>query len=78
MHGTIVVVGDYHHNNRSYTIQTTMTGHIVTRSSKHLSIAPVTAEQYFRDQLTWHTDDPIEYLNIMKHSPQIRCKAILA
>ena len=32
-HGTIVGIGDQQHNNRSYTIWITMTGHIVTRNS---------------------------------------------
>ena len=50
--GTIVGRSNHNHNNRSYTIQITMTGHIVIRNSKHIITTPITAEQYLRDQHT--------------------------
>ena len=59
-HGTIVGVGDHHHNNRSYTISITMTDCIVTRNSKHLIITHITVKQYLRDQFTQHTDELME------------------
>ena len=57
-HGTVVGRGDHNHNNRSYTLQVTKAGHIITRNSKHMKSTPITAEQYLRDQLTQHTEDP--------------------
>ena len=57
---TIVGVGDHNHNNRSYTIRITRTGHIVTRNSKLSKTTPITAEQYLRDQCTWHRADPVD------------------
>ena len=51
-HGKIVGTGDHSHNNRSYTIRIRMTGCIVTRNSKHIKVAPITAEQYLKDQIS--------------------------
>ena len=31
----------------------------LTRNSKDIKTTPITAEQYLRDQLTQHTDDPV-------------------
>ena len=59
-HRTIVGAGDHNHNNRSYTIRITRTGYIVTRNSKHIKTMPITTEQYLRDQITQHTDDPVD------------------
>ena len=78
-HCTIVGVGDHYHNNISYTIRITRTGHIVTRNTKHIKITPITAEEYFRKialdiQIIWW----MEYLNSMKHTSWIKCKAVLA
>ena len=58
-HGTVVGGGDHNHNNRSYTIRITKTGHIITRNSKHIKTTPITAEQYLRDQFTCHTKDSL-------------------
>ena len=60
IHSTIVGIGDHNHNNRSCTIRITRTGCIVTRNSKDIKTTPITAEQYFRDQLIWLTDDPVD------------------
>ena len=35
-------------------------GCIITRTSKHIKSTPITAEQYLRDQLTQHTEDPLD------------------
>ena len=37
-----------------------MTCHIVTKNSKHIKTSTITAEQYLRNQLTQHTDDPVD------------------
>ena len=57
-HGT--VVGRCHHNDnsRSYTVRVTKTGDIIIRNNKHIKTTPITAEQYLRDQLSWHMEDP--------------------
>ena len=55
-HGT----GNDNHFNKSYTIRVTKTGCIITRNSKHIKTTLITAEQYLRDQLTQHTEDPLD------------------
>ena len=59
-HGTVVGRGDHNHNNRSYTIGIIKIGHIIPRNSKHIITIPITVEQHFRDQLTQHTEDPLD------------------
>ena len=59
-HGTVVGRDDHNHGNRSYTIRLTKTGCIINRNSKHIKAKPITAEQYLRDQLTQHTEDPLD------------------
>ena len=58
LHGTVVGRGDHKHNNRSHKIRVTKTGHIITTNCKHITTTTITAEQYLRDQLTQHTEDP--------------------
>ena len=36
------------------------TGCIITRNSKHIKTTPITTEQYLRDKLTWHKEDPLD------------------
>ena len=45
-HGTMVGRGYHNHNNRSYIIYITKTGHVITRNSKHIKVIPIMAEQY--------------------------------
>ena len=56
-HGIVVGRGDHNHNNRSYTMRVTKTGCIITRNSKYIKTAPITPEQYLRDQLAWQIED---------------------
>ena len=58
--GTVVGMGDHNHNNRSYTIRITKTGHIQTRNSKCIKTTLIIAELYFRDQLTQQTEDALD------------------
>ena len=52
--------GDHNCNNISYTIRVTKMGCIITRKSKQIKTTPITAEKYLRDQLTQHTEDPLD------------------
>ena len=36
------------------------TDHMITGKSKHIKTTPISAEHYLRDQLTWHTEDPVD------------------
>ena len=58
-HGTIVGTDNHSHINRSYTIRITRMGYIITSNSKHIKTTPITAEQYLRDQLMQHMNDPV-------------------
>ena len=58
--------GNHNHNDRSYTIQVTKTGQLITRNSKHVKPTLITAKQYLCDQLDKHiVTDPLE--DILKH-----------
>ena len=59
-HGTVIGRGNHNHNNRCYTIGITKTGCIITGISKHIKKTPNTAEKFLRDQLTQHTEYPLD------------------
>ena len=71
-HGTVVGRGDPSHKNRSYTIRVTKIGCIITRKSKYIKAKPITAEQYLRDQLTQHMEDPLDKI-LKQHEPLSPC-----
>ena len=67
--------GDHNHNNRFYTIKITKTGCIITRNKKHIKTTPITSEQFLRDQLTQHAEDPLDkilkqYESLSPHNVQ--------
>ena len=45
-HGTIVGMGNHNHHSRSYKIQVTTTGRIITHNRQHIKPTPITAEEY--------------------------------
>ena len=55
MHDTVVGRGDNNHSNRL-----TKTVCIINKNSKHIKATLITAKQYLRDQLTKHTEDPLD------------------
>ena len=54
-HGTIVGKGDYNHHNRSYEIQISTTGRIITCNRQHIKPTPITMEDYMCYQARKHT-----------------------
>ena len=54
-HGTIVGKGDHNHHNRSYKIQVTTTGRIITCKRQHIKPTPITAEDYMHYWARKHT-----------------------
>ena len=65
--GTVVDKGDHNHHNRSYKIQVTKTGRIITCNRQHIRPTPVTAEN---NQLNKHTKpDPLDAIldHIQRH-----------
>ena len=54
-HHTIVGKGDHKHHNRSYKIQVTNTGRIITCNRQHIKPTPITAEDYMHYQARKHT-----------------------
>ena len=60
-HGTVESKGDHNHNDRSYTIQVTKTGQLITRKSKHVKPTQITAKQYLWDYSAKHiVTDPLK------------------
>ena len=49
-HGTVVDKGNHNHHNRSYKIQVTKTGRIITPNRKHIRPTPLTAENFLHNQ----------------------------
>ena len=51
MHGIVVAHrSDYHHS-RSYRIQVSKAGYIITRTSRHVKTTPVKTEEYLRNEV---------------------------
>ena len=48
-----------------------MAGCIVTRNIKHIKTIPFTAKQYLRDQLTQHTDHPVDRILKQYETPSM-------
>ena len=47
-------MGDHNHHNRSYKIQVTTTGRIITCNRQHIKPTPITAEDYMHYQTRKH------------------------
>ena len=60
---------DHNNNNKLYMMHITKTGQIVTRNRKHIKETPITAEQYFWDQVNKTTVDDI-LKTFEKHTQQ--------
>ena len=60
-HGTIVGTGNHNHHSRSYKIQVTTTGRIITCNIQHIKPTSITAEDYMHYQARKHTKmDPLD------------------
>ena len=60
-HGTIVGMGNHNHHSRSYKIQVTTTGRIITCNRQHIKPIPITAEDYMCYKARKHTKtDPLD------------------
>ena len=57
-HGTIEVKDNDNHHDRSYKICITKTGKIITNNRWHIRPTPISAEQYFHNQLVQHPPPP--------------------
>ena len=55
MHGTIIGKGDHNHHNRSYKIQVTNMGRIITLNRQHIKPTPITAKDYMHYQASKDT-----------------------
>ena len=55
IHGAILGKGDHNHRNRSYKIQVTTTGRIITHNRQHIMPTRITAEDYMCYQARKHT-----------------------
>ena len=78
-HGAVVDKGDYNHHNRSYKIQVTKTGRIITHNRQHIRPTPITAENFLHNQLSKHTKtDPLDAIldHIQRHPPPHTIKNI--
>ena len=53
-HVTIIGKGYHNHHNRSYKIQVTNTGRIITCNRQHIKPTPITAEDYMHYQASKH------------------------
>ena len=59
-HEPVVGRHDHNYSNRSNIIRLTKTGQVVNRNCKHIRPTPITAKQYFRDQITKNTANPVD------------------
>ena len=53
--GTVVGKGDYNHHNRSYKIQVTKAGRIITCNRQHIKLTPITTVIFLHNQANKHT-----------------------
>ena len=70
-HSTVVGKGNHNHHNRSYKIQVTKTGRIITHNRQHIKPTPITAENFLHNQVNKHTKtDPLDAIldHIQRHS----------
>ena len=67
-HGTLLGNGNHNHYNRSYKIQVTTTGRIITCNRQHIKPTPITAEDYMCYQGRKYTSTQTDPLNaILDH-----------
>ena len=60
-HGTVMGKGDQNNHNRSYKIQVTNSGRIITCNRQHIKPTPITAEDYIHYQANKHAKtDPLD------------------
>ena len=52
MHRTMVGHGADDHKSRSYKVQVTKTGCIITRTKGHVRVTPISAENYLRKEIS--------------------------
>ena len=52
MHGTVLEHGTQNHNIRSYKVNQTKTGYIVTRTAHHIKKTPISMKLYLHADLT--------------------------
>ena len=59
-HGTVIGKGDHNQHNRSYKIQVTKSGRIIT-CNRHMKPTPITTEDFLHYQANKHTEiDPLD------------------
>ena len=78
-HGTVVDKGNHNHHNRSYKLQVTKTGRIITCNRQHIKPTPITAESFLHNQVSKHTKtDPLDTIldPIQRHPPPPTTKII--
>ena len=71
-HGTIIGKGNHNHHNRSYKIQVTNTGRIITHNRKHIKPTPITTADFLHYQANKHTKtDLLDAIfdHILRHPP---------
>ena len=71
-HSAIIGKGDHNHHNRSYKIQVTNTGWLITHNRQHIKPTPITAEDYICYQANKHAKtDPLDAIldHIWKNPP---------
>ena len=71
-HGAVVGKGNHNHHNRSYKIQVTTTGRIITCNRQQIKPTPITTENFIHNQANKQTkkDPPDAILDhIQKHPP---------
>ena len=69
-HGTVVNKGSHNHHSRTYKIQVTKTGRIITHNKQHIRPTPITAENFPCNQLSKHSKtDPLD--TILDHIQNI-------
>ena len=52
MHGTIIEPWTDNHNGRSYRIRVTKTGHVITRTKRHIKSTNVSVDDYLWNEMT--------------------------
>ena len=60
-HDTVVDKGDHNHHSRSYKIQVTKAGRIITHNRQCIRPTPITEGNFLHNQLSKHTKtDPLD------------------
>ena len=69
-HGTVIGKGDHNHHSRSYKIQVTKAGRIITCNRQHIKPTPITAADFLHYHGNKHTKtDPLDAIldHILRH-----------